>query len=63
MTFPALYLQDGFHTSVSQYGNKGLYARQTFELIAFDAVDFLHGINGGARFTRQQFKFRISRND
>ena len=62
MTFPALYLQEGFHTPVSQHGNKGLDARRTFKLIAFDSVDFLHRINGGTRFTRQQFNFRFSRN-
>lgn len=62
MTFPALYLQEGFYTSVSQHGNKSLNARRTFELIALDSVDFLHRINGGTRFTRQQFNFRFSFN-
>ena len=61
MTFPALNLQEGFHTLLSQHGNKGLDARRTFEFIAFDPVDFLHRINGGTRFTRQQFNFRFSR--
>ncbi len=60
MALAALYLQEGFHTSMSQHGNKGLYARRSLELVAFDSVDFLHRINGNARFTRQQFKFRFS---
>jgi hypothetical protein len=61
MTSPALYLQEGLYSSVSQHRNKDLNARRTVELIAFDSVDFLHRFNGGARFTRQQFDFRFSR--
>jgi hypothetical protein len=55
-------MQEGFYTSVSQHRNKGLNASRTFELIAFYSVDFLHGINGGTRFTCQQFDLRFSRN-
>jgi len=62
MTFSALDMQQGFYVSVSQQGNKGLNARRTFELIVFDAVEFLHRINGSTRFTRQQFDFRFSLN-
>ena len=62
MTFSALDMQQGFYASVSQHGNKGLNARRTFKLIAFDPVEFLHRINGGTRFTRQQFDFRFSLN-
>jgi len=62
MTVPTLPMKESFYTPVSQHRNKGLNARRTFKLIAFDSVDFLHGINGGTRFTRQQFNFRFSRN-
>jgi hypothetical protein len=62
VTRPTLYLQEGFYTSVSQYRDKGFNARRTIDLIAFDLVDFAHRINGGTRFTRQQFNFRFSRN-
>ena len=61
MTFPALDLQKGFDTLLSQHGDKGLDARRTFEFIALDPVDFLHRINGGTRIARQQFKCRFSR--
>ena len=61
VTSPALYMQEGLYTLVSQQRNKGLNARRTFQLIAFDSVDFLDRINGGARFTRQEFNFRFSR--
>jgi hypothetical protein len=60
MTSPALYMQESLYTLVSQQRNKGLNARRTFQLIAFDSVDLLDRINGGARFTRQEFNFRFS---
>ena len=62
MTVSALDMQESFYTPVGQHGNIGLDARRTFELIALDAIDFLHRINRGTRFTRQQFNFRFSRN-
>jgi len=61
MTFFALYLQKGLDAPVSQHRNIGLDARRTFELIALDSVYFLHRINRGPRFTRQQFNFRFFR--
>jgi len=62
MTIPALHLQERFHASVNQHRNKGLDARRTLELVVLCSVNFLHGVNRGIRFTRQQFNFRFSRN-
>jgi hypothetical protein len=62
MTIPAFHLQERFHASVNQHRNQDLDARLTLELIVLCSVDFLHGVNRGIRFTRQQFNFRFSCN-
>jgi hypothetical protein len=62
MASPALCMQEGFYTLVSQQGNKCFNTGRPVELIEFDPVDFLHPINGSGRFTRQGFNFRFSRN-
>jgi hypothetical protein len=54
-------LQEGFHTTVSQHGNIGLYAGRALKLIAFYSVNFTHRFKRGIRFTRQQFNFWFSR--
>ena len=61
VTIPALHLQQGFYTPVSEHGYIALDARRTLELIAFYPIDFLHRIHGCARLARQQFNFRFSR--
>src|SRR5271154_3995697 len=38
LTFSALHLQEGFHTTVSQHRNIVLYAGRLLELIAFNAL-------------------------
>ena len=60
MTVSALDMQESLYAPVSQYRNIGFDARRTFELIALDSIDFLHRINRGTRFTRQQFDFRFT---
>ena len=61
MTVSALDMQERLYTPVGQHGDIGLDARRTFELVALDSIDFLHRINRGTRFTRQQFDFRFFR--
>jgi hypothetical protein len=61
MAFSARYLQKCFHALVSQQRNAGFYARGTLELVMFHSIDFLHSVDWGARFTRQQFNCRFSR--
>jgi len=62
MTFSVLDMQQSLDTPMSQHRDKGLDARRSFELVALDAVNFLHRVNRGTRFTRQQFDFRFSGN-
>jgi hypothetical protein len=52
MASPALHMQQRFHTLVSEQRNKGLNARRTLQLIAFDSIDFFDRIDGRTRFTR-----------
>ncbi len=59
MTIPALYLEKRLYAPMSQDRDEGLDARGTLELLALDSIDFMHRINGRARFPRQQFKFRV----
>jgi len=63
MTASAVHLQKGFHASVRQHRNKGLNACRALELIEFNSVYFLHGVNRDTGFTGQRFNFWFSRGD